>query len=116
MPLIIPGFVGAYCRIIAMKDCPIKTVLTLIAIGVALNMSVKINPSDLKMMCDFRLAKREWLLTYETTNNLDKTNHSGFRPIYPDPIPADFQSKLDYLRDHRLNFYADGAVDPLFRP
>jgi hypothetical protein len=106
VPLIIPAFIGAYFAVSKIQNKAVKTLFVLVALNVAVNMSLNTNWDDLNMMFQFQADKERWIATYKATGDLDKADHVGFLPIFPPPRPKDFREKLDYLRYHELNFYA----------
>ena len=69
-------------------------------------MSLNTRWDDLHMMDEFKTDKEVWLRTYRSTGDLDKADHAGFMPIYPDPRFKDIKGKIEYLRTHTLNFFA----------
>ncbi len=72
----------------------------------SLSMSLRVNPDDLSVMDEYRTSKIGWILTYQSSGDVDKANRAVSRPIYPAPRPADIQTKIDYLREKHLNFFS----------
>jgi len=119
VPLLVPGFVGAYLSIGKMRSSPLRCLCTAIAVAIALRMSLVIAAGDRGSMEKYRTIKVNWINTYFSTGSLTKANHAGELGIYPEPLPDDFAAKIDYLRENRLNFFASkdpGEISPATRP
>jgi hypothetical protein len=51
--------------------------------------------------------KRTWASCYVQTENIHDCDRAAKLPNYPNPEATHLQAKLDYLKEHRFNLFAD---------
>lgn len=105
IPLLTPGFVGIYLSLSRVHAGILRNIFVFTAIVLAIGMSARVSDADLRMMTKFRDSKEIWIAVYQQTGNLDTAHTASGIILYPSPLPADFEEKMEYLRQHRLNLF-----------
>jgi len=101
--LLIPLFLALYFFLLSMPSGRLKG----IALGV---FALVLIPNALSVPLDaikFADGKRAWTACYLQTENIKNCDQITGFVIYPSPERTGLRQKLDYLKQHRLSFYAD---------
>lgn len=105
IPLLTPGFVGAYLSIPMISKAIPRGITIAVAMMLAVYAGGWVYSDDRGGMESTKRDKLAWIAAYERTGDLDVADAAGEKPIYPHPRPADFAGHIEYLRIHRLNFF-----------
>jgi hypothetical protein len=105
IPLLTPGFLGAYLSIPMMSKPILRGITIALAMMMALYAGGWVYSDDRGGMESSRRNKLTWIAAFQRTGDLDVADAAGEKPIYPHPRPADFEGQIEYLRVHRLNFF-----------
>jgi hypothetical protein len=106
MTLLIPVFLAFYFFLLSMPSGRLKS----IALGV---FAVALIPNALTVPPDahgFAAGKRAWTACYLQTENIKNCDQSTGFVIHPFPEHNALRQKLDYLKQHRLSFFADAPA------
>jgi hypothetical protein len=105
--LMIPAFLGIYFYLLSMRSAG-RTYRWGLLVFVALLLSGAI----LKKTGDMRFfaeGKRSWAECYRQTESIHGCDEAAHFRIYPNPEQTGLQQKLDYLKERRLNLFADAG-------
>jgi hypothetical protein len=103
--LLIPAFLGLYYYLLSLSSGTLRrAALALFVMAVI--------PGCLRVPWYFHLfvdQKRAWAACYVQTESIASCDQATHFRIHPDPQRAGLQEKLDYLKQRRLNLFADAA-------
>src|SRR6202012_889200 len=85
IPLYTPGLIGVYLSIDRIPNRTARGIFIIVAVILALNMSLFINPTDLRFMETYRQDKQTWIGMYQITGDVQAANQAVKKPIYPPP-------------------------------
>jgi hypothetical protein len=101
------GILGLYFHLLTLG----KTAIRRWGLAVLLTGSVvagfHMTPLDEGTVSRFRNGKTRWRSCYLRTEDIEGCDEAAGFMIYPRPEATGLKAKLDYLKRHRLNLYAD---------
>lgn len=107
VPLIAPALLALYLAAASLRRPRWRVALVTLAAGVAL-FAYPMRERHERFMQHLSRGKRVWVETYLETGSIETANERAGLVIYWRPRPeSHFPEKLDYLREHRLSFFAD---------
>jgi hypothetical protein len=101
--LLIPGVTAFYLLLQRIGSADIRRVLTGAFILLLLPGSLSIDHG----FAWFAAGKQAWVECYLTNENISWCDKAAGFALYPGPEPVRLKEKLDYLKEHHLNLYAD---------
>jgi len=110
VPLVVPALLAVYLRLQEIgRPWPRAALLVASALAIAFA-TFPMRASEARFMEHLSRGKRAWVEAYLATEDLAEANHRAGLKIFPHDAP-EFPRMLAYLREHRLNFYAQRRAD-----
>ena len=111
MTLLIPAFLGLYFFLLAIPKPGLRHLSVGVLAAAVLCAQLPYGSNDLRIIHFYSVEKENWKTCYLTYENIELCNQRTNFQIYP-TNDARLQSRLDYLKQNRINLYLD---DPASR-
>jgi hypothetical protein len=103
--LLIPAFLAMYFSLLSLRPGASRNLAPAC-------LAAALIPGSLRLPWNFRSiafvdAKRSWASCYVRTGSIAQCDEEIRFSIYPHPASTGLQPELDYLKQHRLNLFAD---------
>jgi len=103
--LLLPAFLGLYLHFRSMRrPLPRFICLLLLALPFAAAAGIP-RTGDQADMQFFHDVKTKWRDNYLVHGDIERADRAARYPLHPDPEKTHLPEKIDYLKQHRLNFY-----------
>lgn len=108
VPLVVPGFLGAYMALQALPAPQIRRGISLFVMIALIAASFPMRESESRFMHRLSKSKRIWIATYLETGEVRAADKAAGLRVYPFVGPRyRTAEKFAYLREHRLSFFAN---------
>jgi hypothetical protein len=104
LTLLIPGFLALYFQILMDRDSRRRNVLGLVFVLILIPGCVQRNHKEIE---GFSAMKRAWKDCYRRTENIKYCDQVSHLQLFPWPEGIHMREKLEYLKQNRLNLYAN---------
>jgi hypothetical protein len=104
LTLLIPGFLGIYFHLLMSRTRYSRTLLMTTLLAAVLPSCVQRNHKEIE---GFSAMKRAWKDCYRAAENVQYCDNLSGLQLYPRPEATHLEQKLNYLKQNRLNLYAN---------
>jgi hypothetical protein len=104
--LLIPAFLAIYFYLLSKSWRGMRNLILALWVILLLPAAIFLPRTNIHWFAD---GKRNWANCYIRTENIRYCDQSTKFVIYPHPEQTGLQQKLDYLKEHRLNLFAEPA-------
>jgi hypothetical protein len=104
LTLLIPAFLGAYFGVLTIQNSRKRVLLTTLLFLALLPGCIQRNHKEIESFSGF---KRAWKDCYFAHQNIQFCDTETNFQLYPCPECIHLKEKLEFLKQHRLNLYAD---------
>src|SRR5579863_613459 len=103
---LIPAFLAIYFYLLSRPASGIRKLALSLFVVVLVPSSLTVRPGT-RWVTE---GKRAWVACYERTEDIHQCDQATGFMVYPNPEATGLKEKLDYLRRHRLSFFAYSAA------
>lgn len=108
MPYLIPAFLGLYFQLLLLsREKRLFRFAPHLCAAVLALMSLPLGAGGVYLLEEYRRGKSEWKRCYLERENVEECNRAARFEIYPPGERGRLREKLSYLKQHKLNLYAD---------
>lgn len=108
MPYLVPAFLGLYFQLLSLgRARRLMRFAPHLCAAVLAVMSLPLGAAGVASLEEYRRGKSEWKRCYLERENVEECNRAARFEIYPPGENRHLREKLSYLKQHKLNLYAD---------
>jgi hypothetical protein len=108
VPLVVPAFLGLYFALLGIRNEKLRRGLVVASAAVMVAATFPMRAQEARFLQRLSQGKRIWVETYLETRDMEAAERAARLKIYFRRTPGDrIPEKLEYMRQHHLNFFAE---------